>query len=208
MSSGIIETMWQIDPAKTALLVIDMQNDFVLEGHPMEVPEARTAIPYIQRLIATSRELGIPVIYSQHTLRDDFAVSPLESTYNERLLTVGMRKGTFGVQVIDALKPAENEIVIEKYRYDAFYATNLEPVLRSIRGLNQIDTVIITGTLTEVCCESTARGAYMRDYKVAFVSDATGALTTPAQVATENVIRTFFGRVLTTAETDSELRSL
>ncbi|GAB2816575.1 isochorismatase family protein [Alpinimonas psychrophila] len=198
--------MWKIDPAKTALLVIDMQNDFVLEGHPMEVPEARTAIPYIQKLIATSRELGIPVIYSQHTLRDDFAVSPLESTYNERLLTVGMRKGTFGVQVIDALKPAENDIVIEKYRYDAFYATNLEPVLRSIRGLNQIDTVIITGTLTEVCCESTARGAYMRDYKVAFVSDATGALTAPAQVATENVMRTFFGRVLTAAETDSELR--
>jgi ureidoacrylate peracid hydrolase len=198
--------MWEIDPAKTALLVIDMQNDFVLEGHPMEVPEARTAIPYIQQLIATSRELGIPVIYSQHTLRDDFHVSPLESTYNERLLTVGMRKGTFGVQVIDALKPAEDEIVIEKYRYDAFYSTNLEPVLRSIRGLNQIDTVIITGTLTEVCCESTARGAYMRDYKVAFVSDATGALTAPAQVATENVIRTFFGRVLTTAETEAELR--
>ena len=198
--------MWKIDPARTALLVIDMQNDFVLEGHPMEVPEARTAIPYIQQLIATSRELGIPVIYSQHTLRDDFAASPLESTYNERLLTVGMRKGTFGVQVIDALKPAENEIVIEKYRYDAFHATNLEPVLRSIRGLNQIDTVIITGTLTEVCCESTARGAYMRDYKVAFVSDATGALTAPAQVATENVIGTFFGRVLTTEETESELR--
>ncbi len=198
--------MWKIDPAKTALLVIDMQNDFVLEGHPMEVPEARTAIPHIQRLIATSRELGIPVIYSQHTLRDDFDVSPLEATYNERLLTVGMRKGTFGVQVIDALKPAENDIVIEKYRYDAFHATNLEPVLRSIRGLNQIDTVIITGTLTEVCCESTARGAYMRDYKVAFVADATGALTAPAQVATENVIRTFFGRVLTTEETDSEIR--
>jgi nicotinamidase-related amidase len=198
--------MWKIDPAKTALLVIDMQNDFVLEGHPMEVPEARTAIPYIQQLIATSRELGIPVIYSQHTLRDDFAVSPLESAYNERLLTVGMRKGTYGVQVIDALKPAENDVVIEKYRYDAFHATNLEPVLRSIRGLNQIDTVIITGTLTEVCCESTARGAYMRDYKVAFVSDATGALTAPAQVATENVISTFFGRVLTTAEAESELR--
>jgi ureidoacrylate peracid hydrolase len=198
--------MWTIDPARTALLVIDMQNDFVLEGHPMEVPEARTAIPYIQQLIATSRELGIPVIYSQHTLRDDFAASPLESAYNERLLTVGMRKGTFGVQVIDALKPAENEIVIEKYRYDAFHATNLEPVLRSIRGLNQIDTVIITGTLTEVCCESTARGAYMRDYKVAFVSDATGALTAHAQLATENVIGTFFGRVLTTAETESELQ--
>ncbi|MBK5237679.1 MAG: cysteine hydrolase [Actinomycetales bacterium] len=198
--------MWKINPATTALLVIDMQNDFVLEGHPMEVPEARTAIPHIQRLIATSRELGIPVIYSQHTLLDDFDVSPLEATYNERLLTVGMRKGTFGVQVIDALKPADNEIVIEKYRYDAFHNTTLEPILRSIRGLNQIDTVIITGTLTEVCCESTARGAYMRDYKVAFVSDATGALTAPAQVATENVIRTFFGRVMTTDEVDGEMR--
>ena len=81
----------------------------------------------------------------------------------------------------------------------------MEPTLKNIRGLNQIDTVIITGTLTEVCCESTARGAYMRDYKVAFVSDATGGLSNEAQKATESVIGIFFGRVLTTNQVIEEM---
>jgi len=197
--------MWNIDPTKTALLVIDMQNDFVLEGAPMEVPAARDAIPNIQRLIAQARSLNMPVIYSQHTLLEDSQNSILEATYNPKLFSVGMRKGTTGVQVIEDLKPQPQDTIIEKYRYDAFHNTLLEPTLKNIRGLNQIDTVIITGTLTEVCCESTARGAYMRDYKVAFVSDATGGLSNEAQKATEHVIGIFFGRVLSTEETLAEL---
>lgn len=197
--------MWTIDPAKTALLVIDMQNDFVLEGAPMEVPAARDAIPHIQRLITQARALNVPVIYSQHTLLEDSQNSILEATYNPKLFTVGMRKGTPGVQVIDDLKPQAEDTIIEKYRYDAFHNTLLEPTLKNIRGLNQIDTVIITGTLTEVCCESTARGAYMRDYKVAFISDATGGLSDEAQRATEDAMGKFFGRVMNTDQALAEL---
>lgn len=197
--------MWTIDPAKTALLVIDMQNDFVLEGAPMEVPAARDAIPHIQRLIAQARALNVPVIYSQHTLLEDSQNSILEATYNPKLFKVGMRKGTPGVQVIDDLKPQAEDTIIEKYRYDAFHNTLLEPTLKNIRGLNQIDTVMITGTLTEVCCESTARGAYMRDYKVAFVSDATGGLSDEAQRATEDAMGKFFGRVMNTDQALTEL---
>lgn len=197
--------MWTIDAAKSALLVIDMQNDFVLEGAPMEVPAARDAIPHIQRLIAQARALNVPVIYSQHTLLEDSQNSILEATYNPKLFKVGMRKGTPGVRVIDDLKPQAEDTIIEKYRYDAFHNTLLEPTLKNIRGLNQIDTVIITGTLTEVCCESTARGAYMRDYKVAFVSDATGGLSDAAQHATEDAIGKFFGRVMSTDQALAEL---
>lgn len=197
--------MWKIDASRTALLVIDMQNDFVLEGAPMEVPAARDAIPGIQRLITAARELKVPVIYSQHTLLEDSQNSILEATYNPKLFSVGMRKGTQGVQVIEDLKPQPEDTIIEKYRYDAFHNTLMEPTLKNIRGLNQIDTVIITGTLTEVCCESTARGAYMRDYKVAFVSDATGGLSNEAQKATESVIGIFFGRVLTTNQVIEEM---
>ncbi len=197
--------MWTIDPAKTALLVIDMQNDFVLEGAPMEVPAARDAIPHIQRLITQARALNVPVIYSQHTLLEDSQNSILEATYNPKLFKVGMRKGTPGVQVIDDLKPQAEDTIIEKYRYDAFHNTLLEPTLKNIRGLNQIDTVIITGTLTEVCCESTARGAYMRDYKVAFISDATGGLSDEAQRATEDAMGKFFGRVMNTDQALAEL---
>lgn len=197
--------MWSLDPTKCALLVIDMQNDFVLEGFPMEVPNARKAIPHIQRLIAASRELDIPIFYTQHTLTEGAVNSPLEAAYNPKLFEVGMRPGTFGVQVIDDLKPAPEDTVITKYRYNAFHNTLLEPMLKTIRGLNQIDTVIITGTLTEVCCDSTARGAYMRDYKVAFVDDATGGLSEEAEQATFNAMRMFFGRVMNTEATLAEL---
>jgi ureidoacrylate peracid hydrolase len=197
--------VWAIDPSKCALIVVDMQNDFVLEGYPMEVPNARKAIPHIQRLIAACRKLDIPIIYTQHTLLDGAANSPLEAAYNPKLFEVGMRKGTFGVQVIDDLKPESHDTIIEKYRYNAFHNTLLEPTLQTIRGLNQIDTVIITGTLTEVCCDSTARGAYMRDYKVAFVDDATGGLSETAEQATFNAMRMFFGRVMNTDTALAEL---
>jgi ureidoacrylate peracid hydrolase len=198
--------MWRVNPQKTALLVIDMQNDFVLEGYPMEVPMARRRIPRMQEVITECRAAGIPVVYTQHFLLDTFNVSPLESAYNPALLNAGMRKGSFGAEVVDDLKPEPDDVVIQKHRYDAFHNTQLENVLTSISGLRQVDTVIIIGTLTEVCCDSTARGAYMRDFKVAFISDATGALSDEAQAATEKTISTFFGRVLPTGELVAEIR--
>jgi len=198
--------MWRVDPQKAALLIIDMQNDFVLEGHPMEVPMARRRIPRMQEVIDECRTAGIPVIYTEHILLDTFNVSPLESTYNPALLVAGMRKGSFGSQVIDDLKPQPGDTVIRKHRYDAFHNTQLETVLATVSGPRQVDTVIIIGTLTEVCCDSTARGAYMRDYQVAIVSDATGALSDEAQTATEKNIGTFFGRALSTGELVAEIR--
>lgn len=201
-----MNAMWRVNPQKTALLVIDMQNDFVLEGYPMEVPMARRRIPRMQEVITECRAAGIPVVYTQHILLDTFNVSPLESAYNPALLNAGMRKGSFGAEVVDDLKPEPDDVVIQKHRYDAFHNTQLENVLTSISGLRQVDTVIIIGTLTEVCCDSTARGAYMRDFKVAFISDATGALSDEAQAATEKTISTFFGRVLPTGELVAEIR--
>ncbi|MEW9518272.1 isochorismatase family protein [Streptomyces tubercidicus] len=198
--------MWRVNPQKAALLVIDMQNDFVLEGHPMEVPMARRRIPRMQEVADECRAAGIPVIYTEHMLLDAFDVSPLESTYNPALLVAGMRKGSFGAKVIDDLKPRPGDTVIRKHRYDAFHNTQLETVLATVSGPRQVDTVIIIGTLTEVCCDSTARGAYMRDYKVAFVGDATGALSEEAQTATEKNIGTFFGRTLSTGELVAEIR--
>ena len=182
-----------------------MQNDFVLNGRPMEVPAARDIIGEIQTLVSTCREMCTPVIYTQHILQDDFDISPLETTYIPILKSVGMRRGTNGVDIVEELTPHPGDVVVEKHRYDAFHNTRLESVLRSIRGLNAIDTVIVTGTLTEVCCESTVRSAFMRDYKVALASDATGALGPAAQDASENVISAFFGRVMTVQDVQDEL---
>ncbi|MFF4790299.1 cysteine hydrolase family protein [Streptomyces sp. NPDC001276] len=73
-----------------------MQNDFVLEGYPMEVPMARHRIPRMQEVVAECRAAGIPVVHTQHILLDTFNVSPLESTYNPALLSAGMPEGTGG----------------------------------------------------------------------------------------------------------------
>lgn len=196
---------WQLSPTTAVLLVIDMQNDFVLPGAPMEVPMARKRIPAMAQTVAACRRAGVPVIYTRQVLLDDFPISPLEVACNPKLGSEGMRKGTPGVEIIDELKPEPADYVVDKHRYDAFHNTQLATVLASIRGLNTVDTVIIAGTLTEVCCESTARSAFMRDYKVVFLSDATGGRSDAAQDATLDVIGTFFGKVMPVAELTADL---
>lgn len=196
---------WSLDGERAALLVVDMQNDFVAPGGVMEVPAARTAVPRIRRLIEVCRAEGVPVIYTTHVLSNEFQISPLEAAYNPKLREVGMRDGTPGVEIYGEIAPAQGEVIIRKHRYDAFHNTNLETVLRTIRGLNGVDTVIITGTVTNVCCESTARSAFMRDFKVLFVSDGCGGFDDESHRATCKIIGMVFGRVLTTEETIAEL---
>src|SRR6185437_13315226 len=96
--------------------------------------------------------------------------------------------------------PLPGEVIITKHRYDAFYNTQLETIINNIRGMNEVDTVIIIGTVTNICCESTARSAFMRDYKVAFISDANGGLDEMSHNATLSIIGKVFGRVMTVAE--------
>ena len=191
---------WPIVRERTALLVVDMQNDFVREGAVMEVPMARERIPRMRRLVSVCRERAVPVIYTQHVLYDTFRISPLEVAYQPRLEKEGMRAGSSGAAIVDELKPAPDEVVIRKHRYDAFYNTQLETVLRNIRGPGVVDTVIIIGTVTNICCESTARSAFMRDFKVVFVSDANGGLDAASHEATLASIGSVFGRVMTTDE--------
>jgi nicotinamidase-related amidase len=170
-----------------------MQNDFVNEGTVMEVPMARKFVPNMKSLVETCRESGIPVIYTQHVLSDEFDISPLEVTYLPQLKESGLRPGTVGVEIIEDLAPLPDEIVIKKHRYDSFYNTQLETIIRNIRRPVEVDTVIITGTVTNVCCESTARAAFMRDFKVVFVSDGNGGFDEASHNATLNSIQKVIG---------------
>jgi nicotinamidase-related amidase len=191
---------WPFEKERAALLVIDMQSDFVDEGAIMEVVMARHRIPAMRQVIDVCRAAGVPVIYTQHVLSDRFDISPLETAYQPRLNASGMREGSAGTQIVTELAPLPGDIVIKKHRYDAFHNTQLETVLRNIRGAGQVDTVIIIGTVTSICCESTARSAFMRDYKVAFISDANGGIDEASHSATLSIIGKVFGRVMTTAE--------
>jgi ureidoacrylate peracid hydrolase len=199
------EAPWHFDAGRAALLVIDMQKDFVDEGAIMEVPMARAMVPEMARIIDACRKASIPVIYTRHVLSDRFDISPLEVAYQPRLRKGGMREGSDGVEIVSAIAPKVDDTIIDKHRYDAFHNTRLETVLRTIRGPGEVDTVIIIGTVTNICCESTARSAFMRDYKVVFVSDANGGLDETSQRATLDIIGKVFGRVMTGAELTARL---
>jgi len=180
---------WEIFRKNCALLVIDMQNDFVLEGAIMEVPAAKTQVPKIKSLIEKCRELEVPVIYTIH--ETDPTLCPQEIAAFPHLINAGMRKGTIGVEIIDELMPQIGEHIIRKHRFSAFYQTDLELILRNIKKEDSIDTLIICGTVSNICCESTARDAFFRDYKVVFGSDICSALTPAAHKATLNNMEIF-----------------
>ena len=185
---------WEFERDRSVLLVIDMQNDFVLEGAILEVKEARNQVPKIRKLIDKCHELGVPVIYTIQETDPVFCV--LEVAAYPPLTETGMRIGTKGYEIIDELTPGADDMIVRKRRFSAFYQTDLELILRNIRGsANPVDTVIICGTMTNICCESTARDAFFRDFKVVFGTDICSTRTQESQNATL-VNMEIFGRNL------------
>jgi ureidoacrylate peracid hydrolase len=197
---GKLHLFDSLDPTKTALLVIDMQNAFVAPGAPVEVPAAREIVPAINRLAAELRRRGVPVVWVQHENRpggsdwDGFFgrfVAPESRAKAAAALTAGSPMQTLWPE----LEVARGDLRVAKNRYSALIgqSSNLQKELKE-RG---IDTVLIAGTKTNVCCECTARDAMMLDYKVVMLSDCTATLSDDEQRATlENMIQQF-GDVLT-----------
>lgn len=166
----------RIEPAKTALIVVDMENDFVAVGAPMETPAGRIMVPTLKRAIEFCRERGIPVIYTTHAhRRSGCDMGLFDDLWPPIASRAGLVDGEPGIEIYPEIAPRPDEIVIKKHRYSAFYGTDLEIVLR---GLG-VDTVVITGVTTENCCHATARDAMFRDFKVVFLSDATGTFDYP-----------------------------
>jgi nicotinamidase-related amidase len=170
-----------IEPNKTAMIVVDMQNDFVAPGAPMEVPAGRAMVPTLQRALACCREHGIPVIYTAHVHRlggcDLGRFADADNARSDVLLREGqaLAEGTPGVAIFPEIAPHDGEIVIPKHRYSAFYGTDLEIVLR---GLG-VTTVVISGVSTDNCCHATARDALFRDFRVVVLADATASGDSP-----------------------------
>lgn len=151
-----------------ALLVIDMLNDFVNRRGSLYVRGAERIIPNIKREINKARRNGYPVIYlcDSHK-RDDpeFRVWPPHCV-----------KGTWGAQIVEELKPSENDIVIPKVTYSGFYRTKLDKVLKSM-GIKKL---IVTGVVTEICVHYTSVDALMRGYEVEVVPDCVAPLNKTA----------------------------
>ena len=197
---GRVNFYEDMDPARTALVVIDMQNTFCAAGSPAEVPSSRGIVPNINALTAELRKGGVPVIWVLHANTQHKGRSDWEMFYNH-VVSGEMRTRTLqsnspeNQAVYTELTTHPDDITIIKNRYSAFTpgSSSLERVLRSM-GVNNL---LIAGTKTNICCESTARDAMMLDFKVTLLSDCCGALSDEEhRAAMENIIQQF-GNVLT-----------
>lgn len=161
---------YELDPAHTALLVIDAQEEYFDPDGPAYFPEAAATLGALNRLIEAFDGRAAPVIYLRHAHRDtgvdvgrmgDFAEDDEEDSFVEGSARVAFHSG---------LREAANATIVTKNRYDSFIGTDLEGILRTLG----IRTVVVSGYMTSFCCDSTARGAHSRDYETVFVLDAVG----------------------------------
>lgn len=189
-----------LEPDRQALLVVDMQNDFVRPGAPQEVPDARATIPVIRELLDAFRAAGRPVVFTrfsagpQRTLL--WSWSPqcgpeLRSCWPgvTRRYEDGEELG--GHDVIPELEPLEGEPLVDKYGYGSFHNTMLEDVLRA-RGVSQ---VVAVGTVTQICVEETVREGFHRGLEMVMVRDGVSSFDAELQAATLRNIAMKFGRV-------------
>ncbi|MFD1360827.1 cysteine hydrolase family protein [Lentibacillus salinarum] len=165
-----------VDMKKVAIMVIDMENDFVRPGSSMFVQMANDMLPNVKKLLDACRKEGATVIYTTHVHgKDRGDMGTMEAIWEPIREQTALVDNTEGIEIYEEIMPKERDLVIKKHRYSAFYNTDLETQLRN-RG---VETLIITGTVTNMCCEATARDAQHRDYQVIFVSDATGTMDHP-----------------------------
>ena len=192
-----------IDPRRTALVVIDMQNYFVKEGHQGEVPLAREIVPAINRLAAELRRRGGQVVWVRNSTTDTreswsnyhrYLQKPERA--ERRLQAMDINGDGFQFWHLNDIRPEDAQIA--KKRYSAFIqgSSDIERHLRD-RG---IDTLLITGTATNVCCESSARDAMMLNFKVVMVADGLATHTDAEHNATLSAFHGQFGDVQTVDE--------
>jgi ureidoacrylate peracid hydrolase len=185
---GGLRVFDSLDPKRTAHVVVDLQNGFMAPGAVCEIGNAREIVPTVNRISQTLREAGGLVVYIQNTL--DAEAIRTWSTYldyfcsptRRQLMIDAFSPGAEGHALWADLDVRPQDLVVRKSRFGAFApgASQLDAILRE-RG---IDTLIITGTATQVCCESTARDAMMLNYKVFFVADGNATFTDAEHNAT------------------------
>ena len=186
-----------IAPARTALLVIDMQKYFVDPEGAAFLPSAQAILGNVQRLVQAFRAAKRPVIYTRHVHHPD----GLDAGIMARWWGDTIVEGTPDSEICHALVPLENEKVVTKHRYSAFYNTDLETILRVLK----IEDLALCGVMTNLCCESTARDAFYRDFRVFFHADATGTDTEEMHLASLLNLSFGFSFVTTTDKSIADI---
>ena len=205
--------LWDaLDPAKTAFVVVDMQNTFVAEGSPAEVPKSRDICDNINELAAEARELGVKVIWVTHANTGDgtqsdwggFCNNFVAENVREKTIA-SLQPGGEGQRVWHTLDVHNDDLTIQKNRYSALIpgSSSLERVLRGYG----IQNVLVAGTKTNVCCEATGRDAMMLDFNVVMVSDCLAALSDDEHRASLETFIQQFGDVMDHHEVVAVLRN-
>jgi ureidoacrylate peracid hydrolase len=200
---GRLHIFDDLDPRRTAHVVIDLQNGFMEPGAPVEVPCAREVVPTVNAVSAAVRQAGGTNIFMRFTTPEE-SLDSWSSFYTRFPQQVreahqsAFAPGAHYWQLWPALDVRSDDLKVNKSRFAAFIPGTCD--LHRVLQERNIDTLIVTGTLTNCCCESTARDAMQFNYKVIFVSDANAALTDAEHNATLNNMCALFADVMSAAE--------
>ncbi len=191
-----------LDPAKTALIVVDMQNGFMMEGVAHSLcREAVNIVPNINQLAESVRTAGGTVVWIQNAVTEETLESwsiraEMDGAQRTAARIQSMTPGSNGYALWAGLQTRPDDLFVQKTRFSAFIqgSSDLEAQLRA-RG---IDTVIVAGTVTNICCESTARDAMMRNFRTIMVTDANAAMSDEMHNASLIAFYVRFGDIMST----------
>jgi nicotinamidase-related amidase len=187
----------QLNAGRSALLVVDMQRFFLDPASPTFTCGGEAILPNVGRLIHAFRQAGRPVIYTRHVHHPDHLDSGIMGWWWQGMCIEGSPES----EVHPELTPLPGEKQVLKHRYSAFYNTDLETVLRCLK----VEDLVFTGIMSNLCCESTARDAYFRDYRVFFLADSTGSVSEELHLATLLNLAFGFAYVTTAQAIEAQL---
>jgi nicotinamidase-related amidase len=197
---------------KPALLIVDMQNDFVRVGAPMEVPQARETIHQHQLLIRCFRKSRLPIVYTRFLAGDRrllwefsprLAPPTLACHAGHERFYADVHKTLDCVSIIDEILPQSEDVVVDKLGYGGFHGTKLDEILRGMA----IESLVVTGTVTQICVEETAREAFHFGYMTTIVSDAVSSYLPDLHAATLKNFALKFGWVSPSTEVVQAIES-
>ena len=201
--AAVFDRVLMPEPGRTALVVVDMQRGFIEAGEAMEVPPAREMVPRVRAVVDAFRAHRLPVVFTEFLyservpllvgqLHPEHRAAPAGAARGFGVPSSSCLEGDASVATVAALAPAPDDLVVRKHWYDAFAGTPLDGALRA-RG---ISSLVVTGTMTDICVLATVIGAFNREYRVTVVADCVATLWPEIQRATLDIIGRAFGRVV------------
>jgi isochorismate hydrolase len=175
----------------SVLLVIDMQRFFLDEDSHAYIPASKAILPNVQNLIESYHKARLPVIFTQHALLEEEDPGIMGRWWKDVL-----REEDPKSELHSSILPSDKDIVIRKTKYNAFMGTQLEDFLE----IKLASSVVICGVMTDLCCETTAREAFSRDYEVYFLADATATITEDLHLSSLRTLAHGFAEIITTQD--------